>query len=201
MAWRRPGDKPLSEPMLVSLLTHICVIWPQWLKSPFVCIERYFALCNPHDEGNKSHGIIFTDTAYSRMCLFTDFLTNGNLFRLTDSCWILLLSWVANASFLHDKACIKGITYYHFILYFPRYINMDHFLSNCSLSLADAAIYQGCSICAIIIRWCLLQPTHGVSHAITSTFGFHQLLTGVSPSSQQPHSFATRCWNVTYTRS
>ena len=25
MAWRRPGDKPLSEPMVVSLLTHICV--------------------------------------------------------------------------------------------------------------------------------------------------------------------------------
>ena len=25
MAWRLPGDKPLSEPMMVSLLTHICV--------------------------------------------------------------------------------------------------------------------------------------------------------------------------------
>ena len=25
MAWRRPGDKPLSEPMVVSLLTHVCV--------------------------------------------------------------------------------------------------------------------------------------------------------------------------------
>ena len=25
MVWRRPGDKPLSEPMMVSLLTHICV--------------------------------------------------------------------------------------------------------------------------------------------------------------------------------
>ena len=25
MAWRQPGDKPLSEPMLVSLLTHICI--------------------------------------------------------------------------------------------------------------------------------------------------------------------------------
>ena len=25
MAWRRPGDKPLSEPMVISLLTHICV--------------------------------------------------------------------------------------------------------------------------------------------------------------------------------
>ena len=30
MAWRRPGDKPLSEPIMVSLLTHICITWPQW---------------------------------------------------------------------------------------------------------------------------------------------------------------------------
>ena len=32
MAWRRPGDKPLSEPMMVSLLTYICVTRPQWVK-------------------------------------------------------------------------------------------------------------------------------------------------------------------------
>ena len=32
MAWRRSGDKPLSEPMMVSLLTHICVIRPQWVN-------------------------------------------------------------------------------------------------------------------------------------------------------------------------
>ena len=31
MACRRPGDKPLSEPMMVSLLTHICVTRPQWV--------------------------------------------------------------------------------------------------------------------------------------------------------------------------
>ena len=31
MAWHRPGDKPLSEPMMVSLLTHICVSRPQWV--------------------------------------------------------------------------------------------------------------------------------------------------------------------------
>ena len=29
MAWRRPGDKPLSEPMVVSFLAHICVTRPQ----------------------------------------------------------------------------------------------------------------------------------------------------------------------------
>ena len=32
MAWRRPGDKALSEPMMVNLLTHICVTRPQWVK-------------------------------------------------------------------------------------------------------------------------------------------------------------------------
>ena len=32
MAWRRSGDKPLSEPMMVNLLTHICVTRPQWVK-------------------------------------------------------------------------------------------------------------------------------------------------------------------------
>ena len=32
MAWRRPGDKPLSETMLVSLLAHKCVTRPQWVK-------------------------------------------------------------------------------------------------------------------------------------------------------------------------
>ena len=25
MAWRQPGDKPLSEPMMVSFLMHICI--------------------------------------------------------------------------------------------------------------------------------------------------------------------------------
>ena len=32
MAWHRPGDKPLSEPMMVRLPTHICVTRPQWVN-------------------------------------------------------------------------------------------------------------------------------------------------------------------------
>ena len=32
MAWRRPGDKPLSEPRMEGLLTHICVTRPQWVN-------------------------------------------------------------------------------------------------------------------------------------------------------------------------
>ena len=38
MAWRRPGDKPLSEPMMVSLTTHICVTRPQWVNTS-LCLD------------------------------------------------------------------------------------------------------------------------------------------------------------------
>ena len=44
MAWRRPGDKPLSEPMMVSLLTHICVTRPHWVKDWF----RYIQIGSHH---------------------------------------------------------------------------------------------------------------------------------------------------------
>ena len=40
MAWRRSGDKPLSEPMMVSSLTHICVTRPQWVNVEFTAHNR-----------------------------------------------------------------------------------------------------------------------------------------------------------------
>ena len=30
--FKNNGNKPLSEPMMVSLLTHICITLPQWVK-------------------------------------------------------------------------------------------------------------------------------------------------------------------------
>ena len=39
MAWRRPGAKPLSEPMMVSLLMHICATRPQWALLPQSCTK------------------------------------------------------------------------------------------------------------------------------------------------------------------
>ena len=38
MAWRRPGDKPLSELMMVRLPTHKCITRPQWVNK---CQIRY----------------------------------------------------------------------------------------------------------------------------------------------------------------
>ena len=45
MAWHRSGYKPLSEPMMVSLLTHICVTRPQWVKAR----GSLFSLLSPLD--------------------------------------------------------------------------------------------------------------------------------------------------------
>ena len=42
MAWRRPGDKPLSEPLMANLPTHICVARPQWVKCDFSLIPLFW---------------------------------------------------------------------------------------------------------------------------------------------------------------
>ena len=43
MAWHRPGDRPLSEPVIVSLPTHICVTRPQWVNSLY-CVHHTTSL-------------------------------------------------------------------------------------------------------------------------------------------------------------
>ena len=50
MAWRRPGDKPLSEPMMVRLPTHICVARPQWVNVWMSAITSTMETngCNTH---------------------------------------------------------------------------------------------------------------------------------------------------------
>ena len=53
MAWRWPGDKPLSEPMMFCLLTHICVTQPEWVKiSSIYCKNPLkWMLSNLTDDG------------------------------------------------------------------------------------------------------------------------------------------------------
>ena len=54
MAWHRLGDKPLSEPMMVSLLTHICVtrlfhaIWQHTTGSTLSQVMAWFLMTPSH---------------------------------------------------------------------------------------------------------------------------------------------------------
>ena len=45
MALRRPGDKPLSEPMMVRLPTHICVARPQWVNPCTILLMNNIRKC------------------------------------------------------------------------------------------------------------------------------------------------------------
>ena len=64
MAWRRPGDKPLSEPMMVSLLTHICVTRPQWVNG-----ARWLAKATWHVKIVMSHSDGATDGGNVQLAL------------------------------------------------------------------------------------------------------------------------------------
>ena len=44
MAWRRPGDMPFSESMMVRLPTHICASPPQWVNALGYFIWLVFTL-------------------------------------------------------------------------------------------------------------------------------------------------------------
>ena len=50
MAWRRWGDKPLSEAMMVSLLTHICVARPQLVNFCWSTHKRH-SIARPKGRG------------------------------------------------------------------------------------------------------------------------------------------------------
>ena len=61
MAWRRSGDKPLSEPMMVSLLTHISVTRPQWVKYSWQSSDRTLL---HSDNGVLQHGTSLHGNAF-----------------------------------------------------------------------------------------------------------------------------------------
>ena len=72
MAWRRPGYKPLTEPMLVFVATHICVTRPQWVKL-YRCIVVVvcFLLWNT-DDASLSNLCPY----HKNVCLFAPMQTN-----------------------------------------------------------------------------------------------------------------------------
>ena len=59
MALRRLGDKPLSEPMMVRLPTHICVTRPHWVKKLSLIYSIHtihsFSFVSPVDQRNFNY--------------------------------------------------------------------------------------------------------------------------------------------------
>ena len=106
MAWRRPGDKPLSEPMMVRLLTHICVTRPQWVNTRMrvtfgICFKQHF----------DTRYLVFYNPSPRRMFLSLDRLSEywiqhgaiGTLY--VTSCYSIWIFCRAVSGFATDCPC------------------------------------------------------------------------------------------------
>ena len=82
MAWRRPGDKPLSEPMMVSLLTHICVIRPQW-------VNIFRPEQNAWHSADKTYKCIFSKRKCISIQISLHFFPLGLIVNKTALVWIM----------------------------------------------------------------------------------------------------------------
>ena len=63
MAWHRPGYKPLSESIMVSLPTHICVSRPQWVKKHF--LARLMFCCTASQSEARFKIKVLTNTDFN----------------------------------------------------------------------------------------------------------------------------------------
>ena len=89
-ARRLPGDKPLSEPMMVRLPTHICVLRPHWPRpmSPWTAYTRSVFI-----------NIVYDMDTLSALLVVCPSVSNGFQARIvsnTNLWWlrVLLLSWI-----------------------------------------------------------------------------------------------------------
>ena len=67
MAWCRPGDTPLSEPLVVRFTTHICVTRPQWVVGLSVLWDQVWqkpatSVCEAHSTCINNECLGFTTT-------------------------------------------------------------------------------------------------------------------------------------------
>ena len=76
MAWRRPGDKPLSEPMMVSLTTHICVTRPQWVKQ--LC-RNHKATTSGFTTGNLTRAVRHVEVVHNKNAMFLNWFLSTSL--------------------------------------------------------------------------------------------------------------------------
>ena len=89
MAWRRPGDKSISEPVMVSLLTHMCFTRHQWVnicncKRNIVCLVTWNRYDSPTSQSTYSRH----DTWVMRLACFTFKARSVGNLQTPSSTWL-----------------------------------------------------------------------------------------------------------------
>ena len=161
MAWRQPGDKPLSEPMMVRLLRHICITRPQWVNQQ--CFWSYFSAL-----------MLWTISCYIAMfCLKPDFTANDTCFqKLPDKCQKM------NTATIADSVLQKQLKdTFFFSLKYHRYSDAEIlFFSLKYHHYSDAKTYQFTHISTVCPAVCSgwHDRRHHSSVSVALCGRFHQ---------------------------
>ena len=84
MAWHRPGDKLLSEPMMISLPTQICVTRPQWVIENDVSPQNLFL----HGGYELFFTFIAAPAERRRLCLHICWYVGLSVSSITGNWWM-----------------------------------------------------------------------------------------------------------------
>ena len=138
MAWRPLGDKSFSEPIMVSLLTHICATRHQWINQPHVRTSLLYIFVVV--------GLMLFVPSYSATCFM--YIT-GKLFLFP----LLLCSlWCAQViGYIMARMSYSAVYTLHYLTIitmqtYPKALNIWNFpiLSSVCLRLRHFLIYRWC---------------------------------------------------------
>ena len=121
MACRWRGDKPLSKPMMVSLLTHIYVTWPLWFNFSIIDISVMLDQFNYFHIWQVSPQIICSDTSQ----IFTWYST-GEQYSDYFECLQMDGNWLSNLTCSSDSGIIKHVFSFFFLM--ASIVKVSHIL-------------------------------------------------------------------------
>ena len=90
MAWGWSGDRPLSEPMMVNLLMHICITLPQWVNT----LRPIQNVC--HFADDILNCIMFNEKALISIKISLTIVPWGPVDNMTALFQIMVWHWTGN---------------------------------------------------------------------------------------------------------
>ena len=110
--WRRPGDRPVSEPVMARLLTHICVIRPQWVNDmnfmKYYNTDRNRMMASLHQMMYSCHVLFHFTLSWIRGLLYTGYITILRFIHFTyviETMLYVILGWMCVSYYFSNTHC------------------------------------------------------------------------------------------------
>ena len=145
MAWRRPGDKPLSGPMMIRLPTHICVTRPQWVNvsGPLDFTIYYVMIWSA-----MLNNVKYPCTMIMKTRAFLTFFLTISIYGYSTSGEYPVIVWNFNIHILQNQGSRKSGEYFDFFLH-QQHPSFDHLTPNVCITVVQS--YRPNVYCYIIL--------------------------------------------------